>query len=231
MKAHNIETVILLAICIGTFTFVLVTSHPQHSANAGDQKEAMATQLRFPFRCNCGKVKGLVNMLEDTTPLRLVCYCKDCRGYFNTLNTMAQSENKECSSSTKTDPWGGVDWTHVYPRDIHFTEGKDLLKTSIIRPESKIHQVYTSCCYTPMLRFGGMSVLMNTNLLPEESKSTVRFRIIGRDSLAAPDKPQMSWSVPLSWFWVMPRRIRKDLVEPKPVDIRDVTVLQNFKQG
>jgi hypothetical protein len=55
--------------------------------------------------------------------------------------------------------WGGVDWTALYPRDITIEKGNDLLRTEKIRPESNIRQVYTTCCYTPMFRFGGMSVV------------------------------------------------------------------------
>jgi len=91
-----------------------------------------------------------------------------------------------------------------------------------------------------MFRFGEMSVLMNSHLVREQDKlPDVRFRIIGRDAIASSasdkkEKPSMSWSVPFSRFWVMPKRIKKDLMNPMPVeiaDLKDLPVLENFKQG
>jgi len=192
----------------------------------------MSSPLRLSIQCNCGKVKASISSLQSAMPLRFVCYCKDCRGYYNTLNSMAASD----PPPAKLDAWGGVDWTSIFPRDIEITEGKNLLKTCLIRPESKMRQVYCSSCYTPIFRFGAMSVLMNTNLIQEEDQITeVRFRIIGRDSLKGADKkPKMSWSVPFSWFWVMPKRVKKDLMAPMPLeldDFKDVPILENFKQG
>lgn len=190
----------------------------------------MSSPLRLSIQCNCGKVKATIT--PSLLPLRLVCYCKDCRGYFNTLNGMAASD----PPPARLDEWGGVDWTSIYPHDIEVTDGKDLLKTCLIRPESKMRQVYCGSCYTPMFRFGTMSVLMNTNLIQEKDQvPDVRFRIIGRDSLKGDGKkPQMSWSVPFSWFWVMPKRIKKDLMTPMPLeldDCKDVPILENFRQG
>lgn len=192
----------------------------------------MSSPLRLSIQCKCGGVKAAISSLESATPLRFVCYCKDCRGYYNTLNGMAGSD----PPPAKLDAWGGVDWTSIYPRDIEVTEGKGLLKTCLIRPESKMRQVYCSRCYTPIFRFGSMSVLMNTDLIQEkEQVPDARFRIIGRDSLKGDkDKPKMSWSVPLSWFWVMPKRVKKDLMAPMPLeldDFKDIPILENFKQG
>jgi hypothetical protein len=187
----------------------------------------MSSPLRLSIQCNCGKVKATIQALESAKPLRFICYCKDCRGYYNTLNGMAPSD----APPAKLDAWGGVDWTSIFPRDI--TEGKDLLKTCLIRPESKMRQVYCGNCHTPIFRFGAMSVLMNTNLIQEEDQvPEVRFRIIGRDSLKGPDKPKMSWSVPFSWFWVMPKRIKKELMTPMPLEldeVEDIPILENFK--
>lgn len=193
----------------------------------------MSSPLRLSIQCNCGKVKAAISPTVD--PLRLVCYCKDCRGYYNTLNGMASPSAKE--KPAQLDEWGGVDWLSVYPRDITITQGKDLLKTCLIRPSSRMRQVYCSSCSTPIFRFGEMSVLMNSHLVSEQDKlPEVRFRIIGRDAIKndKKKKPSMSWSVPFSFFWVMPKRVKKDLMSPMPLDIaelKDLPVLENFKQG
>jgi hypothetical protein len=51
------------------------------------------TPLSFTARCRCGKVQVAVQTLERAPPLRLVCYCKDCRGYYETLNRIAAEKD------------------------------------------------------------------------------------------------------------------------------------------
>ena len=182
--------------------------------------------LRQTIQCSCGKVKVAI---DSPSALRLVCYCKDCRGYYQTLNKTAKNDKKPA----EIDPWGGVDWTQVYPNELSVVEGKEHLTTCIIRPKSPIHRVYANCCYTPMFTLGQSmgSAMVNTHLIPEKDQPHVRFRIIGRDSIkGAPNKPSMSWSVPISWFWTMPRRIHKEQATPAPVS-DPVSVLEGFQQG
>lgn len=52
-----------------------------------------ATVLIANATCACGKVKARIQTSDDSSsnsvapaPIRLVCYCRDCRGYFETLN-------------------------------------------------------------------------------------------------------------------------------------------------
>jgi hypothetical protein len=200
--------------------------------------------LSFQTACKCGKVSASIHALEKSPPLRLVCYCKDCRGYFETLNHIAASDPapKNNPPPAQLDYWGGVDWTVVYPRDITILQGQDLLATAKIREGSNIRQVYTTCCYTPLFRFGTFSVLANSNILkPSESKDgelPVTFRIIGRDAWKKgkenAEKPKMSFSVPFKWFWTMPFRINKEHMEPMPMDLpatKDCKVLSEFKEG
>lgn len=190
---------------------------------------SVVPSLRTTVQCTCGHVKLSI---DSPSALRLVCYCKDCRGYYNTLNNAASFANK--NPVAILDPWGGTDWTQIYPRDIQVLEGKDDLKTCIIRPGSKINRVHSTCCYTPMFTIGPNASLLNTYLIKQDGqKPPVRFRIIGRQSTPGENKPKISWSVPPSWFWVMPRRIKSDLMKPMPIDINEesVSVLENFQEG
>jgi hypothetical protein len=200
--------------------------------------------LAFKTSCKCGKVCAAINALEKLPPLRLVCYCKDCRGYFETLNRIAASDpaTKTNPSPAQLDNWGGVDWTAVYPRDITILQGQDLLATTKIREGSSMRQVYTTCCYTPLFRFGNLSVLANSNTLkPSEGQDEelpVSFRIIGRDAWKqgkeSAEKPIMSFSVPFKWFWTMPFRINKEYMQPMPLALpatKDCKVLSEFKEG
>lgn len=202
-----------------------------------------ALAMSFKARCNCGKVEVVVHTLEKSPPLRLVCYCKDCRGYYETLNRIA-TDNKADSRFPETllDSWGGVDWTCLYPRDITVVKGQNLLTAVKIRESSPIRQVYSTCCYTPFFRFGSMSVLMNSQIMnPDESSVDlpVTFRIIGRDSWkkgidSDQSRPAMSYSVPFKWFWTMPFRIRRAHMEPMPLDLpdaKDCKMMEDFVEG
>lgn len=201
--------------------------------------------LAFKATCKCGKVCASVNALEKAPPLRLVCYCKDCRGYFESLNRIAASDPKTTANPPPAllDNWGGVDWTAVYPRDITLLQGQELLATAKIRESSSMRQVFTTCCYTPVFRFGSLSVLANTDILvpmdDEKVDLPTSFRIIGRDAWrkgkdGALSKPKMSTSVPFKWFWTMPFRINKEYMEPMPMDLppaKECKLLPDFKEG
>jgi Family of unknown function (DUF6151) len=201
--------------------------------------------LRQTVHCSCGKAQLAI---DSPSALRLVCYCKDCRGYYNTLNDLARSEGKP--PQAQLDEWGGVDMTQIYPSEVKVVEGcHQYLTTCRIREKSVQKLVYATCCDTPMVRIGASSALLNTNLLTDENKGNVRFRIMGRmaPKVEGPvatnnlddknknqhnnKKPKLSWSVPLSFPFVMMRRIKKDLMTPEPLDTKDARVLENFKQG
>jgi Family of unknown function (DUF6151) len=197
--------------------------------------------LRQTVHCSCGKAQLVI---DSPSALRLVCYCKDCRGYYNTLNDMARSEGKPPQATL--DEWGGVDMTQIYPSEIKVVEGcQQHLTTCRIRDKSVQKLVYATCCDTPMVRIGASSALLNTNLLADENKADVRFRIMGRQAPKeeAPatntnnkdknnnKKPNVSWSVPFSFPFVMMGRIKKGLMTPEPLDTKDARVLENFKQG
>jgi Family of unknown function (DUF6151) len=214
---------------------------------------AVKQALSFTSACHCGKVKASINTLPEAPPLRLVCYCKDCRGYYETLTKNSGVCHTKIGKDLPSalDNWGGVDWTVVYPRDITILQGQEHLTTAKIRTNSNVRQVYTTCCHTPMFRFGGMSVLANTNTLAVPSTTSgsetpqpdlplpVTFRIIGRDAWKvgvnpSQSKPSMSWSVPFKWFYTMPFRIRSNLMEPMPLelpDVKDCPVLDGFEEG
>ena len=73
--------------------------------------------------------------------------------------------------------WGGVDWTALYSRDLTIEKGKEHLRTSIIRPSSRIRQVYSTCCYIPILRFGDMSVVRHRVICHVDVDVDLRMRL------------------------------------------------------
>lgn len=187
--------------------------------------------LRQTIQCCCGQTKLAVDAPDV---LRLVCYCKDCRGYYKTLNELALKDEKRDASPASIDPWGGCDYIHLYPRDLKVVQGSENLSIGKIREKSMINRVYCKCCYTPIFSMGGSnSCLLNTALVDVTNKPPVQFRIIGRNSLPGASKPQISWSVPFSWFFTMPGRIPgKDKITPLPLEFpKEVKVFENFKEG
>jgi Family of unknown function (DUF6151) len=223
----NILLAVIFAVSIGACHGLF----NQHSNNNSDT--AMLKSISQNVSCNCGKVHLAI---ESPSALRIVCYSKDYRGYYNTLNELAE-KNKH-KPAAELDAWGGVDLTQIYPSEIEITKGQELVQPSLIREKSPIRRVYASCCETPLFDIGGSgAAMLHTNLFQDDKvKPDVKFRIIGRDSMPAKEeekrkKPSMSWSVPLNWFWVMPGRIKKAKAEPLPLDLSKPVVLENFKQG
>lgn len=189
--------------------------------------------LKQIVTCRCGNVKVAI---DSPDVLRLVCYCKDCRGYYQTLNRTAESEKK--TPSAPLDAWGGVDWTQCYPNEITVLQGKEQLATRVLHPKSSMYRVYTTCCFTPMFSLGQAmgSALLNSHLIEDpNTMPDVRYRIIGRQALDGGEKnqrPKMSWSLPLSWCWVMFKRINKKRMNPSPIDLdKKPDVLEGFKEG
>mmetsp|Transcript_32750 Transcript_32750/g.69136 ORF Transcript_32750/g.69136 Transcript_32750/m.69136 type:complete len:195 (-) Transcript_32750:54-638(-) len=191
--------------------------------------------IKANFQCHCGKVKGVI---DSPSALRLVCYCRDCRGYYNTLNNLAAKMGL-LEPPAKLDPFGGSDFTQIYPSEIKILEGKNQLETCIIREKSGVHRTYAKCCYTPLFSTGPSgAALFNSNLISsDDQKCEVNYRIIGRQALkgdGSVKKPPMSFSVPFGWFFTMPKRIKKDKILPSPVEIKEgqeIKVLEGFKEG
>ena len=103
--------------------------------------------IKADFQCNCGKVKGI---LDSPSALRFVCYSKDCRGYYMTLNNLATKMGL-ASEPAKLDAFGGCDFTQIYPNEININEGRDQIDTCLIRKNSPIPRTYAKCCYSESL--------------------------------------------------------------------------------
>ena len=190
--------------------------------------------------CTCGKVRLAI---DSPSALRLVCYSKDYRGYYQWLQQQAKqhghTKSPNNNKNAPIDPWGGVDLVQIYPCDITVLAGKELCQTVLIRPGSPTRRVYASCCDTPLFDIGSLSAMVNTALLADDDANQqlpVHFRILGRHALPnkltqQQPKPSMSWSIPWSWLFVMGRRIDKSKMEPLPLDISQPKVIPNFEQG
>ena len=214
------------------FTNIIVQTHTQ-------KKEPKMKAIRANVSCACGKVKLAIN---SPSALRFVCYCKDCRGYYNTLNNLALKNNLPEQVPAKLDPFGGVDVSQIYPREIKVLNGQEQLETCLIRAKSPYQRTFCKGCFTPLYSVGQGTgaALLNSALLSDEAQTNkVRYRIIGRQALKGgetiPDKPKMSWSVPLGWFFTMPKRVDKNkggvTPESNMIEGKDIKVLEGFVQG
>ena len=196
----------------------------------------------FSVHCKCGRVTANVTA-SQVSPMRFVCYCRSCRDYFHALNYMAEEEKR--THAAVIDKWGGVDWTLVHTHDIHITRGRKLLHATRFQPNLNIHHVFSTCCFTPMFRFGGHSffrihfgsslALLNTDLIHPEAKPAVSYRIIGRQALKplGQDKgrPVISWSIPIDLLWKLASRTHPELMPSIPLEFQeeDIYVLEHVK--
>lgn len=249
-------------------------------ASAQQPSEPHHPSFTRTVQCQCGKVHL---QIHDDNPLRFVCYCRDCRGYYQTLNqraavkaTSQSNANEKAapgpsvvgkpsqqlqpmsttapvvpSSPALLDAWGGCDYTHLVNcgTSLRIEQGLEHVSAAIIRPNSPIRRVYANCCFTPLFSVGSTNTcLLNTHLkvVSDTNADTktddaplppIRFRILGRQALSggSPNRPSMSWSVPLAWFWTMPRRIPpkggKDDV-PLPLQFPpNLPVMEDFREG
>jgi Family of unknown function (DUF6151) len=182
--------------------------------------------IKANFHCQCGTVKGTI---DSPSALRIVCYSKDCRGYYNALNALALKAG--LPQAAVLDAFGGCDFTQIYPCEIKILEGQDQLDTRLIRKNSPIPRTYAKCCFTPLFSTGntGAALLNSALVAPEDQKCEVKYRIIGRHALMGDGtvpKPSMSWSVPFGWFFTMPKRCQPDKAHPSPVEMKDIKKLK-----
>lgn len=117
---------------------VIIITNILQTRTKGSEMQA----IKANFQCHCGKVKGII---DSPSALRIVCYCKDCRGYYLTLNNLATKLGLPAEPA-KLDQFGGSDFTQIYPSEISISEGKDKLERCIIREKSPIHRTYAKCC-------------------------------------------------------------------------------------
>jgi len=93
--------------------------------------------MSHPLQCECGKLKGVVDHPEKA--MRAVCYCKDCQAFAHYLG----------KQDSVLDPMGGTDVVAVHPREVRFTEGRELLACMSLSDKGMLRW-YASCCNSPI---------------------------------------------------------------------------------
>lgn len=95
--------------------------------------------LTIPLKCQCGAVKGSVELASSKTGNHVVCYCTDCQAFANHLP----------NSNKILDEWGGTAVYQVAPWTVRFDQGADQLRCLRLTPKG-LYRWYTACCQTPV---------------------------------------------------------------------------------
>ena len=91
-------------------------SDTHHHQQQHESNMSVSKVLSTSGRCTCGKVKFSIQTLEPSPPpLRLVCYCSDCRGYYETLDRLALEKGSPPSAilDVRTHPFLAHSLCHV----------------------------------------------------------------------------------------------------------------------
>ncbi|KAI9006857.1 hypothetical protein DFJ74DRAFT_712206 [Hyaloraphidium curvatum] len=162
--------------------------------------------LETTVQCLCGKVRLGV---KSASSMRLVCFCKDCRGYY-------EHRREGNPSLPELEAGGGVDYTQVGPGDITVLSGQEHLRAARLRGPKGQPRVWAACCGTPLYS-AGMSAMLYTFLVPEHKRGPVDFKIIGRDA-TGPVGEDVSKGVPWTWPFSMIGRLWGEKKTPVPFD-------------
>ncbi len=193
---------------------------------------------------NSGNQSKLSMSMRHSEGLDRFSICIEIRMLQQRLPWVSQCAQRPCQKGRKPeaaalDPFGGCDFTQIYPCEITLHEGQDQLETRLIRKTSPIPRTYAKCCFTPLFSTGSTgAALLNSDLLsPEDQHCEVKYRIIGRHALkgdGSVPKPSMSWSVPFGWFFAMPKRCQPEKAQPSPVEVKDIKelkLIEGFVEG
>jgi hypothetical protein len=93
--------------------------------------------MTYSLRCNCGKVKGILQPSKDIN--RCVCYCSDCQAFAGFLKRERDI----------LDEMGGTSILQTIPEHVSFVEGTEHL-ACIRLTENGLLRWYAACCNTPI---------------------------------------------------------------------------------
>ncbi|OQR86346.1 hypothetical protein ACHHYP_10647 [Achlya hypogyna] len=176
-------------------------------------KRTQSPPLRAAIACDCGKVQGRVDAPAAT---HLVCYCDDCQAF----------AFKVCKGpSSAIDTSGGTDIVQIFPTDVRFSQGLELLRIGIVTPKTATLRVFASCCGTPMYNtmqgraFLGLltAVIRDGAPLPP-----VQFRIMAKFATGpVPCEPTPSSVVSVRFVlnFIVRCILYRGRVEPAPLDL------------
>ena len=89
-----------------------------------------------PIGCQCGKVRGEVDLSRAYT--RATCYCKDCQAFSRYLNR-----------PDMVDRCGGTDIVPMSPAGVRITDGLEHVICMSLSDKGRLRW-HTACCQTPL---------------------------------------------------------------------------------
>ena len=171
----------------------------------------MSKASTLPFSCRCGEVAGAVDIAE-TKPIRIVCYCRDCRAYLRHLGEAAT-----------LDEAGGTEIVQTVPARVSFARGKDKL-AAVRMTEKGMHRYYAACCGaavangapTPALPFCGViGERLATPEARDEALGPIRFgAFTGSATGTVPRRPGLIRHALATLRLVVPATVGKDTRTP-----------------
>ena len=150
--------------------------------------------------CRCKKIKGIARNINPARTGRIICLCDDCQAYARYLdNNEVLDEN------------GGTEVIPLYPSDIEFTEGRDLIKCLRLMPGRGLYRWYAGCCHSPLVNipptpkipYAGVlhTFIEGGKPLLEEKFGKVKGRVNGRfgkGELPPGTNEKVSWHLMLT---------------------------------
>ncbi|MFD2205653.1 DUF6151 family protein [Kiloniella antarctica] len=100
--------------------------------------------VEVPLKCSCGKVKGTAYNVSPDNGTRVVCYCKSCQDFANSLE----------NNKTTLNDHGGTDIFQITPAQVEITHGRAQLRCLRLS-EKGTYRWYTDCCKTPVGNMAG----------------------------------------------------------------------------
>ena len=92
--------------------------------------------MSTPIRCQCGKVRGEVDLSRAYT--RATCYCKDCQAFSRYLKR-----------PDMVDGCGGTDIVPMSPAGVRITDGIQNVICMSLSDKGRLRW-HTACCRTPL---------------------------------------------------------------------------------
>ena len=94
--------------------------------------------MTLHIACQCGKLRGEIDLTRMRPNNHLLCYCGDCQAFANHLGR-----------PETLDAHGGTEIVQVPAGAVRLTEGLEHLACLRLTPEG-LHRWYASCCKTPI---------------------------------------------------------------------------------
>ncbi|OQR83245.1 hypothetical protein ACHHYP_14932, partial [Achlya hypogyna] len=93
-------------------------------------KMTKSPPFRASIACTCGQVQGYVDSPSAT---RMVCYCDDCQAYAHKVSKGATLPLDAC---------GGTDLLLIFPADVTFGQGQELLRIGLLKATTKTLRIF-----------------------------------------------------------------------------------------